>query len=193
MGHFVDLILTDPPYNVGKDFGEATDDSRSREEYTRWCAEWFALSQTVCRRAIVFPGHGNWSTWYDPSIRKPSSVGCWYKPGNFASSHLGMEEWEPWLYWGTRVGGSSVIKQSLSITGGTGGHPTPKPIPLMSKLIQKMKATSVLDLFCGSGTTLVAAKALAIHAVGIEIEERWCEVSARRLDQGVLDFNKEAA
>jgi DNA modification methylase len=63
-------------------------------------------------------------------------------------------------------------------------HPCPKPISLMKHLVLDFtdEGETILDAFAGSGTTLVAAKTLGRKAIGIELEEKWCEVAAKRLE-----------
>lgn len=71
-------------------------------------------------------------------------------------------------------------------------HPAPFPIGLPARAIETTAPRLVLDPFSGSGTTVRAAKDAGVKAVGIELEERWCEYTARRLDQGVLDLGGAA-
>lgn len=66
------------------------------------------------------------------------------------------------------------------------GHPTPKPVELMVRLLECAPAGMVADPFMGVGATLLAAKLLGRNAIGIEIEERYCEIAVRRLAQKEL-------
>jgi site-specific DNA-methyltransferase (adenine-specific) len=74
-------------------------------------------------------------------------------------------------------------------------HPTQKPEALMRWCLSMRwtrEFTSVLDPYMGSGTALVAAKDLGMRAIGIEIEERYCEIAAKRLQQEVLPLEQTA-
>ncbi len=74
-------------------------------------------------------------------------------------------------------------------------HPTQKPFSVMTWAINQAPpgCSSILDPFMGSGTTLLAAKSLRKQATGIEIEERYCDLAAKRLSQEVIDFSEVSA
>jgi hypothetical protein len=72
-------------------------------------------------------------------------------------------------------------------------HPAPFPLSLPARCIEATAATSVLDPFMGSGTTLRAAKDAGIRGVGIELSERYCKAAVDRLRQGALAFDAQVA
>lgn len=71
-------------------------------------------------------------------------------------------------------------------------HPAPFPVGLPARAIETAAPSSVLDPFMGSGTTLRAAKDAGVKAVGIEKSERYCEIAALRMGQGVLALGSKS-
>src|SRR4051794_16435589 len=95
--------------------------------------------------------------------------------------------------WPSGIGGrSSLYTTSARMAGspaglaGRYGHPHAKPLDLLEELIADAPPGVVADPFAGSGSTLLAARAQGRAAVGVEVDERYCEVVARRLSQGDL-------
>jgi len=181
----VDLVLTDPPYNA-KDIGRRKTAvfSMPEDEYRSFCAEWFSL---VCdiERKVFTPGILN--IWNYP---RANWMLCWHKPGAVAYNALGnLNVWEPVLVYGKPVGRlPHDVYEVTPRNFDTGDHPCPKPLALYRWLTKGFSSPgeTILDPFMGSGTTLRAAKDLGRRAIGIEIEEKYCEIAVKRLAQEVL-------
>jgi site-specific DNA-methyltransferase (adenine-specific) len=87
------------------------------------------------------------------------------------------------------------IFRDSSSDGKYPGHPCPRKLGQLRWIVKWWSDPDdvILDMFAGSGTTLEAAKLLGHRAIGIEIEERFCEIAAKRLAQGAFNFNEEAS
>lgn len=79
-----------------------------------------------------------------------------------------------------------MAKERLTEQGGKAAHRCQKPLALVIPFLRRLGDKTYLDPFCGTGTTLVAAKAMRRRAIGIEREEKYCEMAAQRLAQGWL-------
>ena len=167
-----DALITDPPYpNNAGHFFEAIEAARE------------VLSMVLAKEAIVF-----WSELDRPPVPLPLvAVHVWHR------ANVNGRPWEPAYHYaedGSKRR-SEVLRHAAVFDGaGPGcaeylGHPTQKPIALMGALIRKTSGT-ILDPFCGVGSTLRAAKDNGRRAIGVEINERYCETAARRLAQESL-------
>ena len=187
----VDLVLTDPPYGIGNKwvggFGEKHGWSKSHlEKQTR--NEWdvkpppqkvFDLIIKISTHQII--GGGNY-------FNLPMSR-CWLV-WNKPERNFTLAEAE--LAW---TNADNVVRVcDCNRHERNREYPTQKPKKLMKwclLLSWSKNAQSILDPFMGSGTTLVAAKELGRHAIGIEIEEKCCEIAVKRLSQEVLPLKRK--
>ena len=100
------------------------------------------------------------------------------------------------LMWSRRPGWKQCPQKMHSKVFSSGtyrdpAHPTAKPIKLMEKYIEILAAQTIVDPFAGAGSTGRAAKNLGRKAVLIEVEERYCEIAARRLEQEILPLHEK--
>lgn len=190
------VLVTDPPYGIDYQSGSRRDtlassiegdkDTRLRDT----ALGFWRKTHGEDAPALVF---GTWR------IKRPSRTHTrliWDTKGALGMGNLSVP-WKPsdqeiyvigYGFAGPRT--SNVLTyapvQSMSRNGRE--HPHQKPTPLLRDLIAKCPLGAIADPFAGSGSTLVAAKELGRRAIGVEVEERYCEIAAKRLAQEAFDF-----
>jgi len=191
-----DVLVTDPPYGIG--YRRGSNEARGskhalgivNDEDTSTRDK--ALAAWGDGPAVLF---GSLTAPYPSPLRQ---VLIWQKPANAGvyGSTTGYRRDIEAIFlcgsWPVRsVRSSSVLRLASGSGNGPGkqtGHPHAKPFELMLRLIEPCPPGTIADPFAGSGSTLVAAKLLGRRAIGVEIDERYCEIAAGRLSQEVLDL-----
>jgi site-specific DNA-methyltransferase (adenine-specific) len=174
----VDLVLTDPPYGIGRLMvgGKNTGHWNNLSSGNPWDMEAPDLT-------LIIPAGNDAVIWGGNYFFLPPSRGvlAWRKL-NAVATQADFE-----LAWTTLDMPAKMFSWPSGGAIKRHGHLTEKPLELMTWCLSfKPDSQSILDPFMGSGTTLRAAKDLGRKAIGIEIEERYCEIAARRLSQEVL-------
>jgi DNA modification methylase len=201
-----DVMVTDPPYGVGlmtktSDYrqSDAFDNGESMRATVLYpddpdsiralIVETMPRLLALVDRALIFPG-----TRMLYAYPEPAAIGSVFTPNGAGLSPWGFQTTHPILFYGkdpyltdgrgSRPNGFRTEQPNPERIN----HPCPKPIAWMRWAIARAsrEGEMILDPFAGSGTTLVAAKSLGRHAIGIEIEERYCEIAATRCSQEVL-------
>lgn len=187
-----DVAVTDPPYNVGLKYTDATEDTR--KDYRRWCAAWFYRLRAAVKTVALTPGTPNVHQWLD--LEEPDLWLCNWRPNGAGYSKAGFCHWEPMLVWGPVLGkrGTDVIRAPIIRIPEAEPHPCPKPLAWAEGAIRLLspEGGTVIDPFLGSGTTAIASYRLGMKCIGIDAEERYCEIAARRLQQEVLPLEATA-
>lgn len=189
----VDLVLTDPPYGLKFEYLSYEDSSANLQKLVR---DIFPLLNAD--RIAISSGITNYHLWPKADW---ICAATWNTTGSYGK--CGVNQWFPILFYGKDLDGfgavNGIIKGDLFSVSGGGSvgfqrdeletvHTCPKPMNLWKKILTRFsnEGQTVLDFCLGSGTTLLAAKDLGRKAIGIEIEEKYCEIAAKRLRQEVL-------
>jgi site-specific DNA-methyltransferase (adenine-specific) len=181
-----DLLLTDPPYGVGLEYDNGVDDSLDAAK--RLYFDFLSIAENVVPIALTTVGCFELEKYLYATL-PPRWRLCWRKGITSRPSPVGFTDWEPVFVYGTKVHRHAHdLFTAQPERMGSFGHPCPKPIKFALWLIARFadEGATVIDPFMGSGTTLRAAKDLGRKAIGIEIEEKYCEIAAKRLAQQVL-------
>ena len=186
-----DVLVTDPPFGynhssnwAGKFRGVVIANDASLDARDTVIEQWGE------RPALVF---GSWKR------EKPAathSVLIWDKGEAAGMGDLSIPwkpNWEEIYVMGRGFAGprtTSVLSGHSVVTWASKGreHPNMKPHTLLEALIRKCPPGIIADPFAGSGSTLLAARNLGRESIGVEVEERYCEVIAKRLAQQAFDF-----
>lgn len=185
----VDLVLTDPPFNVGKKYGEQSRDNMCAEDYYSMLAEVATMSE---RHAWICPHihiHKVFELLYPavPIIITRGAQGP-FRGGWYDQFQMAIVRGQPLVRFSNLWEDIRLVGEGYFYDGETFGHKGTTPYKIMRRLCRIMTEPHavILDPFVGTGTSLRAAKDLGRRAIGIESVEHWCEVSAKRLEQEVL-------
>lgn len=175
----VDFVVSDPPYGIDYVAGPYWNHAQIHGDATT-----FDPAHLLSYRGAILFGANHYAHRLPPS---PGWV-VWDKRDRISRSLPGSDAELIWTNVLSQVRVFVEVWIPHTLRREPTFHPTQKPSRLMRRLIAEVPEGVICDPYMGSGTTLRAAKDLGRRAVGIEIEERYCEIAAKRCAQEVLDL-----
>jgi site-specific DNA-methyltransferase (adenine-specific) len=206
----VAVVITDPPYSEATHAGAITNTGRAKKDYAK-AVDFEHIGLEQLEEAFVQMGrvtsswvvanldykHAFHFDWRTPAGLRMLRIGVWVKPNPMPqiSGDRPGQGWEAIAFmhrddvrpaW--NGGGRSGVWHMPAAQNI--GHPTSKPLPMVRDWVRLFTNPGdvILDPYAGSGTTLRAAADEGRKAIGFEIDERYCEIAAKRLGQQAFDF-----
>jgi len=178
----IDLVLTDPPYGIGLNYGNYIDtEDNLKKLIKQFIPELLRIGKVIA----LTPGNKN--IYFYP---KPDWILSWIVPQGTGLSKWGFICWHAILVYGkdpylvNKLGSRPDIIQSNFLKSSK-NHPCSKPINIWKKILERCSVKNndiILDPFLGSGTTAVACKSLGRRYIGIEISPEYCEIARKRVN-----------
>lgn len=204
----VDLILTDPPFNVNLSYSDVNDDLND-DKYSQWCHEWIEELYRVLKKgryAVIFTGdkklfyvmkaiYGtdfmfhHFLKWNKPSSQRALSGTVFFCRTELA---FVLSKGKPDL---SKINRDVLYADTLRYDNTTPkddnavNHNARRPVELYKRIIDGFGGELVLDNFIGSGTTAVACKKLDRQYIGFEISEEYCDIAEERINNVVKSKN----
>jgi site-specific DNA-methyltransferase (adenine-specific) len=212
----VDLVLTDPPYSSGARTDSerqirgamlretADEDWFTHDTMTTWGFTWFIRGIFSELRQHLEGGSHLYlfCDWRQTPNLYGMLESCGYRVNHclvWAKTHYGMGAY--WRNQHENIVFASLGQPAAMLDRGMGSvivakgvspsarqHPTEKPSELLETILRAVPCTTIIDPFMGSGPTVAAAKKLGKNAIGIEIDEHYCEIAANRCRQMVMAY-----
>ena len=181
------MVFTDPPYNVGLKYNEYSE-NKTRQEYRAFCIKWFDVLKVYSKgKIIITTGKNNLGMWF--GIDEPREVAIWvHKNGVTGGRVSNLSLWEPIVFFGKYDRNSrpnnlfeyELKRQDTGVTGKE--HSCPKQVEMIADIISSYSDRSDLwvDVFQGSGTTIIACEKTNRRCYGMEIDSHYCDVIIKR-------------
>ena len=187
-----DVLVTDPPYGTRPDSVKIGYGRRVQADGFR--GRVIANDGTTHTRDKALAEWGKRPAILFGSPRQADPPGEWDDRLVWDKKRPGMNG-GPFRYTHESIYARGMVRTSnstfsvFSIYPDQNDHIHAKPVALMEALVSTCPEGAIADPFAGSGSTLIAARNLGRKAIGVELEERYCELIAQRLSQGALDLN----
>ena len=184
-----DVVITDPPYGLNFNYNTYND---TKENLVKLISDFMPIIKKKCDRIYIMCGITQISLYPKPDWVLAVT---WNTTGSFGK--YGYTQWMPILAYGDDLPGFGNVNQVtktdvFKISGGSGvgfmrskkekEHTCPKPLNIMKQVVNRLteKNDVVCDPFIGSGTTMYTCQDLGRSCIGIDIDEKYCELTKKR-------------